>query len=144
MLPLILNGVLLVLGLLMLREFRIAMLSIRALRWRSTSGELANETNSSETPGESLQYSYSVEGEDYQSQQLGFGYPTGTGEVLGRTELVRVLANAPSVTVYYDPRRPDVSVLMNGFKLFHALRMLLILIVLLGLWGLGVGVMSFS
>ena len=72
MVPLLLNGVLLVLGLLLLREFRIAMQSIRALRWRITQGTLAAEDPSPEpSDGElkapaqtlrSLRYSYTVEG----------------------------------------------------------------------------------
>ena len=72
MVPLIMNGVLLVLGLLMLREFRIAMLSIRALRWRLTEGNLENWSDSSEATANSLRYSYVVEGEEYHSELLGY------------------------------------------------------------------------
>ena len=76
MVPLIMNGVLLVLGLLMLREFRIAMLSIRALRWRLAEGNLENWGVQSQPTVDNLKYSYVVEGVDYSSDQMGYGYPT--------------------------------------------------------------------
>ena len=135
MVPLIMNGVLLVLGLLMLREFRIAMLSIRALRWRLTEGNLENWSDSSEATANTLRYSYVVEGEEYHSELLGYGYPPDKLQIIARSELKAVLEKAPEVVVYYDPRKPEVSVLMNGFKVFHAFRMLLIFLFLLALWG---------
>jgi|GEM_PF-2876675 len=138
MVPLIMNGVLLVLGLLMLREFRTAMLSIRALRWRLTEGTLENWSAHSGTkansPASALSYSYVVEGEEYRSGQVGYGYPPDAIELIARNELKAVMAQAPEVVVYYDPRKPDVSVLMNGFKVFHALRMLLIVLFFLTVW----------
>lgn len=134
MVPLIMNGVLLVLGLLMLHEIRIAMMSIRALRWRFANGNLENWSGGSETAAATLRYSYLVEGEEYHSEQLAYGYPPDALQVIARKELKTVLEKAPEVVVYYDPRKPDVSVLMNGFKVFHALRMLLILLFFGSVW----------
>jgi len=134
MVPLIMNGVLLVLGLLMLHEIRIAMMSIRALRWRLTEGHLENWSNRSELTTETLRYSYVVEGESFQSEQLGYGYPVDALQIIASKELTTVLEKAPEVVVYYDPRKPDVSVLLNGFKVFHALRMLLILLFFGSVW----------
>jgi len=146
MVPLLLNTVLLVLALVLLREFRIAMLSIRALRWRLTPGNLEQL---SETPkqveGElqapakthrdsSVRYNYVVEEQEYRSEQVAYGYPPEAFRMLAQSDLQQALENAPEVTVYYDPRKPEVSVLMNGFKRFHAARMLLILVVFIVVW----------
>jgi len=136
MLPLLMNGVLLVLGALMLREFRIAMLSIRALRWRSTTGTLTDTLGDGHGTGttEGLTFSYRVDDENYSSQLVGYGYTDQLGRIIARGDLGKVLKNAPTVDVYYDPRQPEISVLMNGFKTFHALRMLIVLVLFVAVW----------
>ena len=129
---------LVVLGLVLLREFRLSMTSIRTERWRRTPGILvAYDSNSRDgdfevvSPERDLEYTYEVEGAEFQSNHVGYGFPTTGWEYLARDAVDIVTAGAPEVTVYYDPRKPEESVLICGYQRFHLFRLLPCLLLLL-------------
>jgi len=101
------------------------MRSIRAERWRRVEGRVLEDTP------QGLQYSYSVEAEDYRSAVIGFGLPAIAPQLLAGGVLRETLNDAPTVTVYYDPRNPVDSSLIAGFQGFHGLRIGAIGLVLL-------------
>lgn len=117
-------------GLLLLREVRLAMASIRAQRWRTAAGFLVDRGLSSRDVQDAegfslkgLRYGFSAEGKDYRSSQLGFGYPAAAERIFARRVIDSVLVNAPAVEVFYNPRNPDISVLVRGFLPFHMARL---------------------
>lgn len=110
---------------LLVREFRFAMRSIRAERWRRVEGRVI------EGGGDGLQYAYSVEAEDYSSEVIGFGLPVVAQQLLAGSVMRETLNDAPNVTVFYDPRNPVDSSLIAGFQSFHGLRIGLCGVVLL-------------
>ncbi len=110
---------------LLVREFRFAMRSIRAERWRRVEGRVLDDA------AEGLRYAYSVETEDYRSEVIGFGLPVIAQQLLAGSVMRKTLSDAPTVTVYYDPRNPVDSSLIAGFQGFHGLRIGLVGLVLL-------------
>jgi len=128
----LLYGVVAVLAWLLLREFRYAMRSIRALRWRRVEGRIVEKgSEASGADSEELQYAYSVEAEDYRSDVVGFGLPGFAQKLLAGGVIRETLSDAPAVTVFYDPRNPVDSSLIAGFQGFHGLRIGVCAVVLL-------------
>ena len=119
-------------GLLLVREFRFAMTSIRTERWRSTTGTLENADDASAAVSANARYSYSyqVDDQSYRSKHIGFGFPDNFADLVAKSEIARINAAAPNVEVFYDPRKPDVSVLVRGFQPYHAVRMLPVIVLL--------------
>ena len=70
-----------------------------------------------------ISYEYSVDGKRYTSQRYSFGYLaggiTGGGEMYAK--LRRELPNRPRVTVFYNPTKPEQSLLVPGASWIHAL-----------------------
>ena len=137
---LVIKAVFIILGLALLREIRLSMSSIRAERWRRAEGLLEN---AAEKPHDSLQtdieYNFAVDGENYSATRIGFGFPLRLTELIAKKEFANVMAQAPELTVYYDPRNPNKSALLAGFKPFHAIKIvpLLILFMLTGITAFG-------
>jgi len=128
----LLYGVMALFVWLLVREFRFAMRSIRAERWRRVKGRVIEAQGQAlaDAPQE-LQYAYSVEAEDYRSAVIGFGLPGVAQQLLAGSVLRETLSDAPMVTVYYDPRNPVDSSLIAGFQSFHGLRIGAVGVVLL-------------
>ncbi len=127
---------------LLLREFRFAMRSIRALRWRKVAGLLAHEDTGSgdQTEGPEfergrIRYSYTIDEKDFSSNCVGFGFPYRNERLVARGVRDSLLSGAPNLTVFYDPRKPEDSVLIAGFQRFHAVKTGVLLFTLLILFG---------
>jgi len=122
-------------GFFLVREFRFAMTGIRTERWRMTDGTLAGDDTQvsagSIPAAAAVRYQYTAEGGDYTSSQIGYGFPTAFPKSVSDRFLRPVLSQAPAVKVYYDPRKPEVSVLITGFQPYNALRMAPLVVLLL-------------
>lgn len=132
MMSIVIKCLVVILGLFLLRELYFSMASIRALRWRSVQGkiekwDMGTEPDESLTFVRNLEYKYSVQGKDYQSSTIGYGFPFEVEQFYARKALNEVLADAPALTVYYDPTNPNLSVLIRGFRRFHAARLSIVL-----------------
>jgi hypothetical protein len=110
-----------------------AIRSHYAARWRSTPGRLKRWDIQSDVDAEDtrivikdLEYTYCVGGQNYESSNLGFGFPTHMSALYIEKTLKALLAKAPDVLVFFDPANPKKSVLSVGVKLHHLVRILAI------------------
>ena len=60
-----------------------------------------------------ITYTYSIDGQQYESQRIIFGGPVGTSKFLAEEELSRYWPGK-KVNVYYDPEDPAQTVLAPG------------------------------
>lgn len=112
--------------------------SIAASRWRTTEGKLLkwNMETDSEADGDlvvnELIYEYKVKGKELKSNRVGFGYPSKGG--YSHSAIDRVLSESPSVNVYYNESKPDLSTLVVGFQQYHAFRLMMYSIIMLSIF----------
>jgi hypothetical protein len=96
-----------------------AQRSTQAATWptspaRITSLEVHEKSDGDGTTYEvKVQYTYSVDGMDYEGSRLAFGYTASSGREV-HDEIHRKLKEARTVAVRYDPSDPSVSCLSFG------------------------------
>jgi hypothetical protein len=90
--------------------------------WSKTTGTVTKssvrETRSNDSDGFSessyypeVKYSYQVIGQVYEGNRIAFGAESGHKRKDGALSVLEKYAEGKSVTVYYDPNRPEDSVL---------------------------------
>ena len=118
--------------------------ALRTYRWPTTTGVVRGQdvsTSSSSQGGSTthhpkLRYEYEVEGDTYVSSRIAVGSGPSFGSRSGAREWLEDYPEGSEVTVRYNPRRPDRSVLEPGgilgglFLLLVAGGMLALLLVL--------------
>lgn len=111
--------------------------SIRAKKWKITTGKLTKWNIYEEADSEDIKiiikeltYSYNVNNKEYESNKRGFGFPN-SGSILSiQNTLTEIFENAPELQVCINPLNPEISVLAVGFNrlcFFHLLPSLSIL-----------------
>ena len=117
-------------------ELIAAVRSIRSTNWPFTEGTLDHWDMNWKSGGEgdkfhfrSIDYSYTVHGKTYQSNNLGYGFPSSLEAEYVSPTVREVFSNAPALKVYYHPRRPEQSVLTTGVKRYHILKIFALCIV---------------
>jgi len=122
----------------LLHEIRLGLLSLRAKNWTQTEGSIEKWDISTGSEGEdgqvyvkNMEYKYSVGEVVHCSKRIGFGFPYEITFFFAHGALNEVLAFAPAVTPYYNPKNPAESTLVTGFRLYHLMRLWTVLFVLL-------------
>ena len=93
--------------------------STRAAAWPTTPAtltrlEVEENTRSEDSTYEvQVEYTYAVEGVDYQGSRLAFGY-CGSNDRPGHDEIHERLKSAKAVSARYDPANPAASCLSFG------------------------------
>jgi hypothetical protein len=94
---------------------------LRTLSFRTADGiidsiekTVSTDSDNSTTYGIKVQYHYTVDGIRHSSDRLRFG-AMSSSDNWADTILARFPKNSP-VTVYYNPRQPDESVLLQGLE----------------------------
>lgn len=117
--------ILLVIGLVVMVKFgRDILLGRQSQSWPKTSGTVMqsglhtyhdtdDDGNSTTTYGVSVRYSYTVTGQQYESDRRTFS-EVRTGSMRRTQQILDRLPQGGSVEVYYDPANPSSSVLEAG------------------------------
>ncbi|MFC1857636.1 tetratricopeptide repeat protein [Thermodesulfobacteriota bacterium] len=86
-------------------------------KWPSVSGKIISSTVAphGEISAPEVIYGYSIAKKNYQGRRLHIGPYTGFG-YLGPKDVVRKYFKGKAVVVYYDPKKPDNSVLEPGIR----------------------------
>lgn len=121
-----------------------AVQSHRAARWPTTKGKLKRWHMHFDDGGEDtnivireLAYVYSVSGRDYESRNIGFGFPRSMSVLYLEKTLTALLKGAPEVVVFVDPANPTRSVLSVGVQMHHLVKVLgvgFIMAIVLSTW----------
>lgn len=112
--------------------------SIAATRWRTTEGNLLkwNMEIDGDSDGDlvvnELIYTYKVNGKEFQSDRVGFGYPKKSG--YSHSAMDDVLSESPKVNVYFNEANPKLSTLIVGFKQYHAFKLMIYGFIMLGVF----------
>jgi len=113
-------------GVFFVRGVSIAISSYRTKNWEQCIGELTKwdiyndlGTEENRVMIKAFCYKYNVSGKEYEPDKIGFGFPRGSSSLSGKRVLDEILANTPTVTVYYSPSNPQNSVLCTGIKYYH-------------------------
>ena len=96
--------------------------SIKASGWKHTTGRVISsdveeifyddlEGGSGSEDKVIVRYKYKVQGQQYESGRIVFGYESGN--------LRKKFVAASEVRVFYDPLKPENSVLLTGIQGFH-------------------------
>jgi len=95
--------------------------------WQQTSGNLCKWNIRTEQVGDDttlhvdeFKYTYAVNGVDYESNVIGYGFPNGMSVIYTQKTLDEVLKDSPSLKVFYNPKNPKYSVLIAGIRIYHA------------------------
>lgn len=72
-----------------------------------------------------IKYSYVVDGRNYVSNVLGYGFPSWIGAEMVDGALGKVFRNAPNLTVHYKQSHPAHAVLITGFRRYHAFKIVI-------------------
>lgn len=123
---------------LFIYEISNAIKSILVKNWPLTDGKLHKWNIKAEDQGEDtarvideLVYKYEVKGKGYESNQIGYGFPMSMSVLYVDKTLNNIFETAPNLTVYYNPKKPDVSVLTVGLKIYHVVKMLGYLLIII-------------
>jgi len=109
-------------GLFLLFGLRIMVKGLRTYRWPTTSGVVRGQDITSSTSSEGgstsyspkLRYEYDVDGTTYVSSRIAVGSGPSFSSRSGAREWLEAYPTDSEVTVHYNPRRPDRSVLQPG------------------------------
>jgi hypothetical protein len=116
-LPDVLKYVGAVLSACILLEIVLMFMNMRASSWTHVRGELINSdvsfTNSTRME-EQIEYTYKVGAEEYKSHKIAYG---SLGKIF--ILLKKFYIDEKNLTVYYNPNKPEKSVLIPGIRLFH-------------------------
>lgn len=127
----LLASVALILAVVFFREIFDAVKRYKATRWKSTLGKLADWHIVTEADSEhtkvvvrNTRYVYRVSGKDYESSNMGFGFPSVMSALYVERTLEKLLSRAPEIDVHYDPTNPQRRVLSVGVQLHHVVKIL--------------------
>ncbi|TLU61095.1 DUF3592 domain-containing protein [Thalassotalea litorea] len=107
-----------------------------AKNWSQTQGELISSEVGMEQSGNSfglaakVNYKYTANGKEFQSNQIAYA-TLGSGFALFKNFYVK----NNNLTVFFNPLKPEVAVILPGIRLFHALDIAFILGIAYYLYG---------
>ncbi len=99
-----------------------------AKNWSQAQGELISSEVGMEQSGSSVgivakvNYKYIANGKEYQSNQIAYA-TLGSGFALFKNFYVK----NSNLTVFFNPQKPEVAVILPGVRLFHILDIVLII-----------------
>jgi len=103
--------------------FRDRRKTLAALNWPSTEGRIVESAvDAKRLPGDRpnvrfaprIAYEYSVDGRRYRSEHIAFGATSWSLAPQAARATVARYPSGRSVTVYYNPKRPEEAVLHRG------------------------------
>ena len=85
-----------------------------------------------------LVYKHEVKRKEYESNLIGYGFPMNMSVLYVDKTLNNIFETAPNLKVYYNPKKPDVSVLTAGLKMYHVVKMLGYLLIIIVFYVFGI------